>query len=324
MTLPTQTWRVSASYPFTPAGTNPTIAEYLAAINTMLVAEAGLGSNWGVSDYSAVNGTLEIKRRGSPTGVLATFRELIFGGASPNTGALATGATAATTTLYHGCSQDAATTGPNQAYTAGTPYAGKLWSGGSAFAATATLTKTPTLPYVFMVESDECCHIHLADDTQSHAVTFGAVVERLADNTRVWASFGSGVAAVTAADYSSFPTWIISPSNVANATTAGIGTFHNGSAAEVVCRLMASAVVSASDPLFENPNGTLVPIVVTHRLQSESTANMKPLGILRQMRFGPNCINKIRIDDVSAVTQAYAVSSGYNKSHAGLYFDVAP
>jgi hypothetical protein len=78
------------------------------------------------------------------------------------------------------------------------------------------------------------------------------------------------------------------------------------------------------DPLFSTPDGILLPIAVVDKLASDSSTNFKALGVLRQMRFGPLCINKIAIYNNIPALEAYAASTGYNTSRFGLYFDTVP
>lgn len=320
MTLPLQTFRVSATYPFIPAGASATVLEVLQAINDMLVAEVANGSYWGVSDYNAGAGTLEIKRRGSPSGVLATFRELLFGGVgAPNAAAIGSGVTAtANILLFAGCSQDANTTGPTSSWNSAAPYATR-WSKATVVATASAFIKTAT-PHVFMVESDEMCAIFINDNNGTSSVIFGAIAERLIDNSRVWASAASGSVVINVAGINNLTaaaSWFIGGQTaVSIAGNASVG-YHNGVEAQALNRNMA--VGDAADSLYAAPNGILIPITVSKRRQADAVP--EAFGVMRQLRFGPQCINKIAVYDSTPTLQAYGVSSGYNLARCAMYFD---
>jgi hypothetical protein len=69
------------------------------------------------------------------------------------------------------------------------------------------------------------------------------------------------------------------------------------------------------------PNALLTPVEVRGHVQGQAAANAVAIGILRQIKFGPNCINKISIYDNASVLQCRAISSGYNVNRQGVYFD---
>ena len=319
MTLPVQTWRVGASLAFTPAGTYATVAEVLTAINAMLVAESG--ASWGVSAYSAANGTLEIKRKGTQTGTLASYRGLIFGGAIPHASALGTGVTPSSVFFYAGCADNASTTGPAQAYTVGSPYPSHRWAGGSVAGYPSSNIQAHFLPHVFMIDSDEMCAIFVNDNARSFVMVFGALAEKLSDNSRVWACSASGVSVVAVGGAALNQSSTTIGRTAVNPDANAIITYHDGTNLKYAFDPILSFVGSATDPLFKSPKGMLVPIYLSEKTQTAAAATSGALGVLRQLRYGPNCINKIAVYNASSVLQCYGTSSGYNISRFALYFD---
>ena len=110
-------WRASAAAVV--SSINP--AGWLAALHDLIVAEVAAHpetAQWTVSDYSSVNGTLELKK----LQVADDVRILLFGGDTPNAAAL--WQTQDSASFLHGLiCPTAGTTGPSAAYTAGAPYA---------------------------------------------------------------------------------------------------------------------------------------------------------------------------------------------------------
>lgn len=337
MTLATQTLRFSATYTFVPAGANATVAEIIAAVNAMLVAEASLGASWGVSNYVAgADNTLEIKRIttvGSPDNTIKAVRGLIFGGTNaPNAGAMALGVTASANALFCGQAETAGLSqaGPDASYTAGSPYTtatSKKYAGGGVWGNNTGIVKTAS-PIVFMLDCDRFCIICVSDVNGTYFCGFGGIVERLYDNAEIFACMTSGnnpivtttYAAMTAASngfHLNGQDALVSPAGV------GCTTWHDGTAARFLARFVATG--STSDALYSvtpSPRGTLVPIAVNDRLQGSTVA--QEFGIMRQMRFGPYGRNKTRVDDATPTPQCYLISSGFGVDRAGIWFDVTP
>ena len=329
MTLSTQTWRISANYTFTIAGTVATVAEVLAGINTMIAAEAGAGGKWGVSNYSSGNGTLEVKATGSPAGTLATFRALLFGGATPNAAALATSVAAASTSLYIGISQDANTTGPEASYTAGSPYPSSRWTGG-VLSMLVNQIPAANSPVMFIVESTEILAIFVSCTTGVMSIIVGAVAESVdSPGTPLWCAFGSNGGTLipsTSEGNSLGPSigWIIPAYR--GASTA-YGVWHNGSAKRQIGRtltgLNTAVIATAGDPLLSAGGAAiLIPMHLSESGQSSAPGAL--CGFLRQMRFGPYMTNRQVIKDGSSVTQALFVGLGTVGTTYGLYFDMNP
>ena len=329
MTLPLQTFRYSADYTFTAAGANPTVSEVIAAVNTMLVAEVANGSYWGVSAYSAgANNTLEIKRLGSPGGALGAVRGRIFGGTNaPNSAALGNGVTAAANVMYAGIAENAgiAQAGPDASYTAGAPYTtttSKKWSGAGQAGNNTTLVASGGLR-TFMFECDRFCAIFISDASVTIPIFIGGFVERLSDNTEIFACATAGVTPVTAATYATLASstlWMIAGNDVQTISGNALIGWHDGSNQHMLVRMMVTG--RTSDALLGVGRGTLVPIVVHDKLQTAASDTSAEFGILRQIRFGPFCNNKISVADSTPAITCYGVSGGKLLLRAGVYFDV--
>jgi hypothetical protein len=78
---------------------------------------------------------------------------------------------------------------------------------------------------------------------------------------------------------------------------------------------------SGKDEFFTGTTGLLVPITVCEFTQGAAASTSTPLGMLRQLRYGPRCVNKVAIYDGASALQCYGVSSGYNVNRFALYFD---
>lgn len=332
MTLPLQTWRVSIDYSFTAAGANPTPAEMIAALNTMLVAEVANGSYWGVSAYTgstvATTNTLEIKRLGSPGGVLGAVRALIFGGTTaPNSAALGAGVAASANTMYAGIAEAAGISqaGPDAAYTAAAPYTtttSKKWSGAGQFGTNASLTAAGGMR-TFMIESDRCCYLFVCDPTRTHMVAFGGIAERLSDNAEIFACITSGSSGISSLLYSNLAastSWFVPGNDSASISTTPQCGWHDGTNQNSLVRMMVTG--RSSDSLLGVGRGTLVPIAMSTRVQTGISDSSVEFGILRQLRYGPYCNNKISVADSTPAITCYGVSAGKLQLSAGVYFDV--
>lgn len=335
MTLPTQTFRVSTTYAVTMAGSFLTQAETLAAVNQLLTAETALGGLWGVSHYDPTAGTLEIKRNGSPAGTLGTFRALMFGkvAVSPSAAAVATPGGGR---VFVGVSEDAASTGPGQSFTVGIPYPGKKWTvAGTFLYSSGGATITTTTPSMYLIESDEMCAITLFDDTGSHFCLFGACVEALPEETKIWAVFTSG------GDYlNTASQWgnngVMSPTNpggswflplslgASTSTNGAWGAWHDGTNTRYLTRTVTPSQDAVDDDPFSNNNSALLlPIPLADKVYNV-TEYPRFRGQLRQLRYGPRALNKSRITDASSALVAHHVSAGRLVARPGLFFDVLP
>lgn len=322
----TLTWAARGPYTFTIAGANPTVAEVLAALNTLITANC---TSWVVSAYSAVNGTLEIKRGGSPTGELATVRFLIFGGSSPNSAALMTGASAgATTNLYCGLSVDANTTGPGTAYTAGAPYSTK-YTKAPIVVAPATAFVTANTVKITLYEADDVFGFSIGDSTTMASCFMGRLLVLSDGSTLGWGVLPSGV--TTGYTISNGGTSLsISASHpitpfgqTAGGAKAACWDTAGGGSALQFGRLMGWILSTADVGLGASAAAAMmIPVPVVAGAQAASPTGTF-YGTLRQIRFGPQAAHLNKLRDSSAVLQGTHVLSGTGVG-IGLWLDELP
>ncbi len=325
MTTPTLTWTSTAERTIAVASTSSVIAELLTAIKAAIDNDSTL---WQTSDYSSGNGTLELKRKGSPTGEQSTVRILFFGGSSPNSAALLTGLTAGATTLYVGLSVDANTTGPSTAYTAGAPYSSK-YTKGVRVSSGGFLTGASS-PRISLIECEDALAVCMHDTSASATAIVGRVVEEAATTTLMWACFTCGAASFT---NQTTPTICL---NTDSQVTSPLTALYTGAveprgvlwnatlaSARVIGR-SNGFIHGSTNPIAGssgNP-GVMVPVML-----SEGAQVTTPVGsffaFLRQIRMGP--IAK-HLDTMrsSGVTQGIHFGPPYNATGYGAWFDQSP
>jgi len=318
---------MSAEYNFTIAGINPTASELIQGINDMFVAETALGSNyWIVSVFDSANKQLELKRGGSPAGVLGTFRALLFGGGLPHANAIFSAMQpSAVARLYTGVAEAAGTTGPSTLYTAGAPYtSGQKYSGGVPWL-TYTNIIAATVPKLLIVECDRMCCILIKTGTNIAHIVFGEIMERLVDNVGIWACYGSIDTHVTAtlldditgSGASSFPI-------VASAALAvPSGAYYDGTAQRCVSRVGGGSGVPTNSAFNSSVVGVLWPVLMGERAV---TALSVPtlFSQLRQLRYGPADVGKKRIYNGASVLQGYSINGEGLTIGNGVIFDNSP
>jgi hypothetical protein len=313
MTLPTLTWRQSSTANITMAGAFATVPEILAAINSALIADTG--NNWMVSDYSAVNGTLEIKRAGSPSGDLATVRFMLFGGSTPNSGAVQ-GETLGTTRIYGTLSPDANTAGPVASYTTGNPYSGKTSTLGlQAF--TIGIGVAAPGSYLYFVDSSEGLCIVIQNGTSTWTGWFGKLLDTGAAEGKWVMCLGSAQWASdngpTYANDSDFtPGLADTPSN-----NRGI-CVEVGQPLKWWGRLYAS-ISTVADGLSYSSGGVLHSIIIGSR-NLGSSGSWGYVGILRQLRWGPRAVDRNQISSGVTLVAYFVGKQRFSATH-GIYFD---
>ncbi len=323
MTNPTLGWIFSAPSPFTIAGATPTVAEMLAGLEAAITADATL---WEVSDYSAVNGTLEVKRSGSPVGELATVRMLFFGGSAPHASALSVAHTAGgTTTLYAGMSIDAATTGPTAAYTAGAPYATKYVRAGSITAAAAIAAASS--PRITLIESEDAFGFTLGDTAGTASYIGGRIIVRGSDDTLVWGSMPSGgVAAVATvgSGLSSAQAHILTPFTSASNLIKANYWDTISAASRFFGRMLAGTSITVDSGLGASGNAAcLIPVPVGEAI-AVANSTVTYFGFLRQMRLGPTALHLAQLLNGASVLQAtHCGALGAVASIGGWFDEVA-
>lgn len=328
MTLPTQTWRLSAEYNIAMAGATVTPTELIQAINDAFVAENTIGNNlWMVSAFDVANKQLELKRKGSPAGSLGTFRALLFGGVSPNAAAIFSAmATGVTTKIYCGVAENANTTGPATLYSVGAPYtSGQKYSGAVPWGTYTGITAA-NAPKVLIVECDRMCAVVIKDNLGMTYTLFGEIVERLLDNVGLWGCFTSMDRYVTT-------TILDSTSNTASpyplttqaASTGPPGAYYDGAAMKCLSRAGGGTTQTVADciPFSNSGLAILNPVFVGERYVN-AVSQVILLGQLRQMRYGPYEFGKKRIFNGASALQGYSINGGGTVAGTALIFDNSP
>lgn len=322
MTNPTQTWTFAGPYSFTIASTTPTIAELLLGIKTVITDHA---SFWAVSDFSAVNGTLELKRNSlpsAPTGEIATVRILLFGGTAPNAAALAGGHSAGVnTSLYAGLSVDANTTGPAAAYGSGAPYTTK-YSKASSITPAASLTAANSVR-ITLAECDDAICVFIADNSVACSMTAGRIIVRAVDDVLQWGVMNSGgTFSLTGAPSTMTATAAhpLTPLTTASNTVKAVYWDTLSGSARLFGRVIQSLMTTADTGLGASGSpAAIIPVPIGEAPQSAgSTPNF--LGFLRQIRLGPIALHKTQLRNGAAVLQATHLCGG-SIAAVGLWFD---
>lgn len=325
----TLTWTPHGPYTFTIAGANPTVAEVLAGLNTLITANC---TYWAVSAYSAVNGTLELKRNstpGAPTGELATVRFLIFGGSSPNAAALMSGASAGTTTtLYAALSVDANTTGPGTAYTAGAPYSTK-YTRAPIIVAPATAFTTANSVKITLWEADDVFGFSIGDTAAMASCFFGRLIVSTDSSTLIWGVLPSSVTG--GYQLNTTPNLVtISASHPItmfgqSAAGAKAAMWETGSASAYQFGRIIGFLWTASLDTLLGATGGAAMLISVPIVAGPQAATPTPTfsGTLRQIRLGPVAQHLYKLRDNSAVLQATHVLSGTAVGH-GLWLDELP
>lgn len=323
MALPTLSWRLSNNYSISAAGASPTVAEVLAAMNTAITTEAAGSGLWMVSDYNSGNGTLELKRKGSPSGQLGTVRILFFGGSAPNAAALHTGVgTGVATTLYMGFCIDANTTGPTGSYATGSPYAGLLWSGGVPVIAPSNLT-TASSPALFIFEADDVFGVHLAIQTSGNNAVVGRLMTDPSGTTSYWAGWGSGTNIVANTfRLTGYTTTASAPIVAAGASLGPRGAAYLPEGWRTICAVGCSSYGTAYPDIYGNIDLAVLDPVPIGVATPASSPVYNFYCFLRQIRFGAIAANKNVLVDVNNTVQAYHIGIGTNgTAAAGFWLD---
>jgi hypothetical protein len=319
-----QTFTLSPNSIPTIAGTNATIDELLAAFNSHIATN---GVWWAVSDFNAGNHTLELKRKvsTSPTGAMATVRILLFGGVSPNAAALAPQSSApVSTALYVGASVDANTTGPTTLPTVGAPYSTQYMQ--ATRMCSSTDIPAANQPRIYMLESEEMIILCVACTTGWATYIGGKMINRLSDNTLLFGNMPSGGLIAIA------PT----PSTLGQVGSAFPVTCHNdaatndfkasywtGSAVRQFGRQngpIGALTPGTNQGLGEGTSQFILPSMILLDSAQLTNQGKTPLGMARQLRFGPNANARTELQE-SAVTTAIHVQAIGVAPSIGLWVD---
>jgi hypothetical protein len=338
MTLATQTWRVSAKYPVTVAGASITYDEMLQGIKDMLDGEDALGNNyWTYASGSYLNGvvkTMIFKRKGSPSGVLATFRAGLFqtNSAPSTTNRLSTDFTVSANILYCTTSEDHNSDSLANSMATGAVFSGKMSKMTSApFTQTTGLASTSGVK-CFMVECDTMCSIWFVSSISTNCAmhfTFGEIAERVESANGIWGYISSsGAFTVAMTGIESTNNAIVPPMGYATATIAAGAYYCNLAGSERPWgRLNNIHYVAGLEDATQNYNNTaavMLPLIMSSKLTGGASQPQYTVGTLRQMRFGPRIIGQQIVKDTGGTVKGYAITNGYNLTSRALYFDNNP
>jgi len=315
---PTLTWTIHASQPITAVGANATIDEVLASIKDAVDTAAAGSGRFEVADYNATNGTLVLRRKGSPSGELGTMRIILFGKAMPHASALRGGAgAAAATNLYMAMVIDPTSpTAPDASYTAGSPYPGKKYTRANGCGGGGTIINTGK---VVLFDADEAFGFAIHGNNVAHFGYAGKLVHRITDDTLLWASFGSGnytydntTGAEGVASAAPVPTQ-------QGSYSLG-GTYWDGASARCCTRMNTGVQLTGMDPYGAAGAVVLVPVLLGDCAQAASQTPAF-LGFLRQMRLGPKAVIGSYLRDSLGVLQARHISASEGTPGFGVWLD---
>jgi len=332
MSLSTQTWRVSAKYNISSASSTViTQLEMIIAIKAMFDAEDVIGSSsWSYVAADTTAGYIILKRKGSPSGTLASFRAIIFGHTSntAHSSNLLLGAANTANQLYVASSEDGANNTIANAWTAGAALTGKYVPGTTALTASFGAGSSST-PKVFMIDSDEVCYIFVTTSNNTNVgcmIGVGAVAEKF-DGTAVWGyvhSRGTSNGQDAGTEGISTSGLMCMSGIDSGSSSIGSGGYYDNSAARALGRINAIIANSSGftyDGLQDagNSYAVLMPIL----LGSKSTASgpVNYTGLLRQARMGPRVTAQVGLKNAGGTTVAYAINAGYNALGHGLVLD---
>jgi hypothetical protein len=324
MPAATLTWTASAQSAVAIAGASSTVAELIVGIKALIDASTW----WETSDYSAGNGTLEIKRRvsTSPTGEAATVRYLIFGGQTPNAAALLTGVTANTTTLYASGSVNANTTGPSASYAAAAPYATKYIQGMPI--CTGTALQAAETPRCSIIESEEGLGIWLGDTNTWTTVILGKLILLTDDTTCQWAVIPTGQASSVVAQTNS---WTENSANaplpslyVSAATPTATYWSDSFNACRRTGRLFIGGVGSSAVMFGANGQTSTLIAIPVGDAQLATGGTISLLGYFRQLRWGPSALHAQTMRNAGGTVVAYNFGPPVGLTGYGCWFDQTP
>lgn len=317
MTLPLQTW----IYPTLPQGvTNPqSTTTVMAAIKTAL--DAWTAGHWEVDHYTA-GSRMTIRRKGSPGGVLGTFRAIVFGSTTdaPVQTALVGNnvsvQTPAADYLYCGVNEYAGTDVPLD------PTTDPPWSTTTSSFTGGTLMGTFGAgtwngeANISLFSTDRMLGIMLWNSLGTWSWTvFGEIVERASTATGLWGMVCSSQL-TAAADMS-----LIAGSPIpSNDSWVCYGAFHDGSPKRLV-RSNGVLGYSTNAPLSSvDGAGILIPIIMATG-QMGDPSNRQMIGVLRQMRMGPYESGRKVVRNGEGTMLAISVNGAPTTSSSGMYLD---
>lgn len=353
MTLTTQTWRVAGPYTVRTDTLTNRITDIKDAFVTNGADSNGLWINDGF-DASTSYKYLTVKRKGSPGGTLGTFRACIFGTDNTNTISYPNnfihaydGTHRNDGAIYIGHGTNISTTAPtltNFTTTDMWTRSTTKWSGGAPLTgalATGGVGQTTTM---YIVECDRMVALVFVSTTQMAWAVTGECVENLADNTGIWATFGSGGEYGTGliantASYSTAGHATASPfplfNNLGGPTTSPAGTrpmgaWLDGTDAQFDVGRISCGVthgVTGAALLEIGGNGVICPLLIGGKTiaTNGATNNYGLIGLARQIRMGPMATGGIKrmFNGVPAL-RGYIATPNSATSTQGVVFDNSP
>jgi hypothetical protein len=322
MTLPLLTWRQSALY----GGAIATVAAHLAALNTMVAAEAALGGEWSVNHYDAVNGELELKLANPADSTVAKIRVLFFGGAIPHVDAVDTGNTRYADTIYCYVALDGNTsgTGPTVLYTAGDPYPSPgctLKTKGFSFCGSVTSYASDRME---MYQCAEAFMIRVGGSSGGTVTcTFGRLLDdgsangrwiRMLSNGHI-GSAGGGDASQPGA-YSSF--WMVPGYYETPGYSSGVAILESG--VNYTIGRISNDLTNNYGLIDPTLGGVFMSIPMLWKIRFSASANTYA-GTLRQLRYGPTLNNRTAAYS-GATLAGYAVACNVSTA-IPVYLDQA-
>lgn len=355
MALPTQTWRVAGPY----SVRSDTNDNRITDINSAFAANGADSNGLWINDLFSVAGTvkyLTIKRKGSPSGILGTFRSCIFvcsTAVATSTGVnyVAAGLSQQAALQIHvGVGTDIGATAIDTSNTASVEYWSKAatgWTGGFPLSGAASnpssgaVGSIGTTGTMYIVECDTMCAIVLVNTTQMAWCVVGECIEDLSTATGVWAGFGSaeyGAGALASFGLpvlngvpttSPFPVFNNAGYNTNNLNySIAVGCLRRSGATYDVGRIHCGMThYTAGGAVLETGGSALIcPLLVGYKLATTvATNDYGLLGLARQIRMGPMATGGIkRIFNGVPALRGYIAAPNSATATQGVVFDNSP
>jgi hypothetical protein len=303
---------------------------WLSALTTLITNNS---QYWAVNfERTTAPRCVELKRKGTVSGDLATARILVFGGTAPHANALETPSTAYTTALYIACCPTANTgpTGPAVNYDVGDPYNGSL-SVKAMNIYSSTIPATNVGAALYIIESEEAIFLIFRSSVTSQIAsafagklwTAGGATQ---DDIAYWMAGSSNnvhISPPVGFTSASMVPGCYPPSTSFYSTAVAIAGAFKYEIGRVFDAPSVQSAASGGSALSDN--GYLTTIAVFHvillaaRVRG-SSGNFVYAGKLRQVRYGPSLIDRATTYD-NGVQQSYFVGSSQVAIGFGYHFD---
>jgi hypothetical protein len=317
MSLTQQTW----IYPALPTNMSSPYNTTNAILAIKTALDGWAAGHWQTDVYSA-GSHLKIRRKGTPAGVLGTFRALVFGRTSaqtPNTPAQDSLAgndsnvvAANPDWLYGGVGEDIGTAAvtlpstsnpfPGTKFTGGIPI-GKTFEGSTGFS-------------VFLCSCDAMLAILIYNDVNVYFTVLGEIIEKVADGTGSWGIFSGG--------YQPQSEMTIQTNSLLPAadTYAAFGATYEAGMIKRLARMNGIDTVARS-PLFSGAAGAgiLLPVIMGYNNITAYAGCTQLFGTLRQVRMGPYDVGRKLVRDTGGTIQAIFLNGASAIIGSGLYLD---